>query len=88
MVRQLFLSCIQNKNQYIATVPVLHDLGNLCILREIYQEQQTLLVLVLNDTISPHNSELVETYMGNITQFIKSCCRHKVKQSTLISTKI
>ncbi|KAI7892214.1 uncharacterized protein EV154DRAFT_201593 [Mucor mucedo] len=80
VVRQLFLSCVQNKNQSMATIPVLYNLGNLCAFRKKDDKKETLLVLVLTDTISLNNSELVGTYMENISQFIKSCCYHKVKQ--------
>ncbi|KAG2232251.1 hypothetical protein INT48_000901 [Thamnidium elegans] len=77
VVRQLFLTCIQNKNQYKAIVPILISLGKLCTLADRTNGQDTLLVSVLKDTISSENSDLVAKYMGNITHFIKSCCHQK-----------
>ncbi|KAI9259156.1 hypothetical protein EDC94DRAFT_612496 [Helicostylum pulchrum] len=77
VVRQLFLTCIQNKNQYKAIVPILIKLGNLCTLVDRTNGRDTLLVSVLKDTITAENSDLVAKYMSNITHFIKSCCHQK-----------
>ncbi|KAI9335885.1 hypothetical protein BD770DRAFT_246604 [Pilaira anomala] len=77
VVRQLFITCIQNKNQYKAIVPVLINLGNLCTLNDQNDCPDTLLVLALKDTLSLENSELIAENMTSIIQFIKSCCLQK-----------
>lgn len=86
----MLLSCAENKNQYKAIIPILYNLDILCVLnkanRELShhrsrQEESTLLLLVLEDAISTENSEWIENHMGNICQFIKSCCYDKVIHS-------
>lgn len=80
VLRQLFLSSIKNKNQYRAIIPVLEALGNLSTLRKQNTDQLPLLLLVLTETISIENVEIVEKYRENLIHFIKSCCTPTVSK--------
>ncbi|CAO3614993.1 unnamed protein product [Mucor hiemalis] len=78
VLRQLFLSSIHNKNQYKAIVPILHNLGGLCMLKkrngDTDSDGKPLLLLILKEFLSPANSDALENYKENILQFMKACC--------------
>lgn len=78
VLRQLFLSSIHNKNQYKAIVPILHNLGGLCMLKkrngDTDSDGKPLLLLILKEFLSPANNDALENYKENILQFMKACC--------------
>lgn len=78
VLRRLLLSSIENKNQYKATVPILHTLGGLCLLKkrsgDTSSDGKPLLLLILKEFLSPANGDAVGKYKEDIFQFIKACC--------------
>ncbi|KAI7906299.1 uncharacterized protein BX663DRAFT_188542 [Cokeromyces recurvatus] len=73
VVQVLFSSCMKNKNQYVAIVPVLKSLGHLCRLK-VSSSGTSLLLYVIQTTLSELQAHEIELYRNNIIQFMKACC--------------
>ncbi|KAL0088152.1 hypothetical protein F4703DRAFT_1498162 [Phycomyces blakesleeanus] len=81
VLQELVLLCFQNRNMYLAIVPLLRSLGSLCSFRK-NSGVETMLGSVLKDILHSNSSAWTKYDAKNITTFITSCCQDPFNPET------
>ncbi|KAI9024919.1 hypothetical protein CLU79DRAFT_88872 [Phycomyces nitens] len=81
VLKELVLLCFQNRNMYLAIVPLLRNLGRLCSFRKD-PSTETLLGTILREILYSDTASWATFDARNITLFITACCQDPFNPTT------